>query len=145
MKGDPEKSLSISDSKIDVSLGAFKRQVPRYLLAGGSAFSTDSALYFLFIGQGITYAPAKGASFLLGTIVAYLLNKYFTWEKKTKSAVETVQFFMLYGTTLFLNVSVNSIVLKMLSEKATIIAFICATATSTVINFIGQKWWVFRV
>jgi putative flippase GtrA len=86
---------------------------------------------------------SKGISFLLGTVVAYIINKYWTFEKKEKSYREMFQFGILYSFTLGANVSANKIVLD-LSNNTIILGFIVATGISTILNFFGQKWWVFR-
>jgi putative flippase GtrA len=86
---------------------------------------------------------SKGISFLLGTVVAYIINKYWTFEKKEKSYREMFQFGILYGFTLGANVLVNKIVLD-LSNNTIILGFIVATGVSTILKFVGQKWWVFR-
>ena len=85
---------------------------------------------------------AKAISFLLGTVVAFVINKYWTFEKHEKSYKEMLQFGILYSTTLGANVLTNKIVLS--KTEIVFLAFIIATGVSTVLNFIGQKWWVFR-
>ncbi len=92
-----------------------------------------------------SHSPAKAVSFLSGTVVAYLLNKYWTFEKHRHSYAEMAKFLALYLTTLAANVGVNQLAIFLLPPPFNVpIAFLAATGTSTVLNFIGQKWWVFR-
>lgn len=121
----------------------FKRQLLRFLLVGSTTVLIDFLVYTILIN--ILPIPAsKIVSFLSGTVFAYFANKLWTFEKVGISHKELVSFFILYGITLFINVSINQAVLHFLPD-AILIAFLAATGTSTVLNFIGQKWWVFRL
>ncbi len=118
------------------------KEIGRFLIAGFSAVATDLFLYYmLFSIWG--HAASKAASFISGSIVAYLLNKYWTFEQEKKSYWEMVKFTILYALTLGANVSVNKMSLVIFPEEV-FFAFLAATGTSTVLNFIGQKWWVFK-
>ena len=121
----------------------FKKQLARFIVVGCAAVATDFVFYFVLLNL-IPHAPAKTISFIAGTIVAYIFNKYWTFEKPDKSHTEMFQFFILYTLTLGANVGVNAITLHFFPEY-TLLAFFCATGTSTVLNFIGQKWWVFKI
>lgn len=132
-----------------------KKQVRRFLVAGCGAVGTDTAVYFLLVHNFIDhvgYDFAKFISFLSGTFVAFVVNKYWTFESTRRSFFEVAAFLILYMTTLGLNVSVNRIALDIglnyleeVSRNLTIVAFLAATGTSTVVNFLGQKYWVFRI
>ena len=121
-------------------MSQLKREMSRFLVAGFCAVGTDMGSYFLLL-KVLPHDYSKGISFLLGTIVAYCINKYWTFEKKTKSYSEMGKFSLLYLSTLAVNVLVNQIVLN--SFQSTILAFLMATGVSALLNFIGQKWWVF--
>jgi len=122
-------------------MSQIKKELKRFLVAGISAVGTDLATYYLLLNF-LDTDMAKAISFLLGTIVAFIINKYWTFEKHDKSYKEIVKFGLLYSSTLGANVITNKIVLDIFS--ITLIAFLIATGVSTVLNFIGQKWWVFK-
>ncbi|MBF0508714.1 MAG: GtrA family protein [Deltaproteobacteria bacterium] len=134
------------------------REMIRFIVSGCSAVATDMGSYYFLI-RILSYSPAKAISFILGTIVAYLLGKYWTFEQPARSLGEVVRFLLLYLATLGVNVGVNELVLifypkivavtylKMIPityPKAVVVAFFMATGTSATLNFIGQKWWVFK-
>lgn len=119
-----------------------KREVPRFLVAGGLAVLTDLAVYYLLI-LALPYYLSKGISFITGAVVAFVINKLWTFNKKEKSFAEIVKFVLLYLATLGANVLVNQLVL-FIFPTFVFLGFLCATGTSTVLNFIGQKWWVFK-
>lgn len=114
----------------------------RFLVCGGSAALTDFVTYYLFL-LFISYSPAKALSFICGAIVAYFANKYFTFEQVGRSYSEAGRFAMLYITTFAINVGTNKAALMVLGNY-TLVCFLIATGITTVCNFIGQKFFVFR-
>jgi putative flippase GtrA len=118
-----------------------KKELRRFLIAGIIAVGTDISAYF-FMLQYIQHDIAKTISFLLGSIAAFLINKYWTFKKYAKSYMEILSFMVLYTATLGTNVMVNKYLISV--TGLIFFAFIIATSVSTVINFIGQKFWVFR-
>lgn len=118
------------------------KQLSRFIIAGCSAVVTDCGVYFMLL-QVMSPNISKTISFLSGTIVAYIINKYWTFEQPKKSGAEASKFWVFYLMTLAINVETNKLVLS-ITNQSVIWAFIIATGTSTVLNFIGQKWWVFK-
>ena len=118
-----------------------KKQLKRFLVAGFSAVGTDLITYYILLNF-LHHDIAKTISFLLGTVVAFVINKYWTFEKHEKSYKEMWQFGVLYATTLGANVITNRFIVD--TTEIVFLAFLIATGVSTVLNFIGQKWWVFR-
>jgi putative flippase GtrA len=114
----------------------------RFIIAGIGAVATDLLFYRTAL-LSIPHAPAKGVGFLAGTVVAYLLNKYWTWQQPKKSNREAIRFIALYAGTFIANIAINQLTI-FLSHDAIYLGFFMATGTSTVLNFIGQKFWVFQ-
>jgi putative flippase GtrA len=94
---------------------------------------------------------SKSLSFIIGSLVTYNLNKFWTWKQKDRSNRRFVKFYTLYGASLIINVFANKLALYFLLEKVMfetlphkfVFAFAFATGTSAVFNFTGQKLWVF--
>lgn len=122
-------------------MSKIKKELKRFLVAGLSAVGTDLVTYYILLNF-LPHDIAKAISFLLGTMVAFIINKYWTFEKHEKSYGEIFKFALLYSITLGANVVTNNLVLEYTS--LVFVAFLVATGVSTVLNFIGQKWWVFR-
>lgn len=131
-----------------------RRELRSFIIIGIIATLLDFTLYTLF-QQVVTYSIAKTFSFLCGTLFTYLLNKFITFKQSKHSTKEAAKFITLYGSTLVANVTVNSLMIMLISthlngylfithEVTIIISFIAATSVSTVLNFIGQKFWVFK-
>ena len=119
-----------------------KKELSRFIVAGFSAVGTDASTYALML-KWLDEPFAKGISFILGSIVAFIINKYWTFESKSLSMSEMVTFSVLYLFTLFVNVTVNQGVL-MINPLWYFLAFLVATGSSTILNFIGMKFWVFK-
>ena len=124
-------------------MNKFKKELRRFLIAGLTAVGTDFITYYIilnFLHRDIDIA--KTLSFILGTVVAFVVNKYWTFERYEKSYKQIFQFTILYSTTLFVNVMVNRLILDF--AELFFLAFLIATGASTILNFAGQKWWVFK-
>lgn len=124
-------------------MNTLKKEMKMFILAGFSAVATDMSTYYLLFNF-FGHSPAKAISFISGSAVAYVLNKYLTFEQKRKSYSEVLRFGMLYMTTLGVNVFVNKLSLTFLFGWV-FTAFLLATGASTVLNYLGQKFWVFKV
>ena len=121
---------------------SLKKELPRFLVAGFSAVGTDYVSYMLMLNW-LNEPVSKGVSFIFGSVVAFLINKYWTFESAPHSLKEIASFILLYLSTLIANVTVNQLVLLYFPVMI-LMAFLMATATSTVLNFMGMKYWVFK-
>jgi putative flippase GtrA len=129
-------------------------------------------LFYHWYDQWLPPLFSKGLAFSSATLFVYFMNKFWTFKQPLHSRREISAFFALYTVSMLVNTSVNSFCLQflptvhhqlMLASNPTdgvtvlllsvfshvrsmkVIAFLMATATSTVINFIGQKFWVFEL
>ncbi|MNI67871.1 GtrA-like protein [compost metagenome] len=118
-----------------------RKQIIRFLVAGTTAVLTDSLIYYWLI-HIFSFSISKAISFLVGTLFSFGINKFWTFEQKEKSIQHVWKFAVLYFSTFVLNVLINTVYLGYFPGQY-VAAFIVATGVSTVVNFIGQKWWVF--
>tara|TARA_B110000503_G_scaffold620_1_gene866 strand:+ start:2084 stop:2452 length:369 start_codon:yes stop_codon:yes gene_type:complete len=122
-------------------MNKLKKELKCFLIAGLSAVGTDFVTYYVMLNF-LHHDLAKTLSFILGTLVAFVINKYWTFESYEKNYKQIFQFIILYSTTLFVNVVVNRLVLDF--TELVFLAFLIATGASAILNFVGQKWWVFK-
>jgi putative flippase GtrA len=108
------------------------------------------ATYWALLGP-IGPSPAKAVSFLCACCVAYLLNKFWTFKAEKHSWTEISKFIGLYTGTFLTNIAVNKLVIVALPELSPALnpytfqlGWLLATSVSTIINYFGQKFWVFR-
>lgn len=137
-----------------------RKQLVKFTLIGVLAVLVDLCCYYLLLNllpeKLLTVvsneAVSKCISFLCGMTVTYSLNKLWTWKKRDRSKMRMVKFSALYGFSLGMNVASNSFFLFILHQNSDIIdlpykyliAFVGATGLSACINFVGQKFWVFK-
>lgn len=117
------------------------KELQRFLIVGFSAVGADGLVYFALINTLDTNL-SKMISFVSGSVLAFLLNKFWTFENSAPVRVQILKFSILYISTLFVNNYTNSAFLNMFGN--TVFAFLVATGVSTVLNFLGQKFWVFK-
>lgn len=128
-----------------------RRQVARFLVVGVAATLADALVYsglLATVWPG-AHDAAKGAAFVVGTLVSYTLNKRWTFGVRERSGRQAGAFFSLYALSFGLNVGTNRAALELLTRVlappvASTVAFVVATGASTVTNFLGQRYWVFR-
>ena len=118
----------------------------RFLLVGGVSFSVDTCLYFSGLHIGLNTALSKAISFASGMVVAFVLNKRYTFQTR-EGQYGKASFVTIYGASLLINISVNSLLLRELNGAllpSEWTAFLVATLISVAINFFGLKYVVFR-
>jgi putative flippase GtrA len=142
------------------SFSDVKKQLIKFTLIGVLAVLVDLVCYYVLLNvlpeQLFDRVPnesvAKFFSFLCGMSVTYTFNKLWTWKKRDSSKARMTKFMLLYGFSLGMNVASNSFFLFVLHGFSDIlnlpykyfIAFVGATGLSASINFLGQKFWVFK-
>jgi len=122
-----------------------KSEIKRFLVVGFTTVFIDMLVYFACVQLGINLDLSKGIGFIAGTIFAYFANKLWTFSV-SGGYKQFIGFLVLYTMTLGVNVGVNWGVLSLFStSKITYIgAFLVATASSAILNFIGMKFIVFQ-
>lgn len=118
------------------------KELLRFLVGGGSAVIVDFILYRVLVHFGVDLSASKAISYVAGAAVGFVLNKFWTFECKKLSITEVLRYILLYACSAVANTVVNLVVMGVTS--ITIFAFLCATGVSTIINFLGQKFFVFR-
>jgi len=144
------------------ALSENKKQLTKFVLIGGLAVLTDLACYYVFLniiptnafaGRLDNEAVSKTLSFLCGLSVTYWFNKRWTWRRKDRDNRRLAKFLLTYGISLVLNVGINSGLLHLLHEQPMfagvqfkyLIAFVGATGFCSAFNFVGQKFWIFKL
>lgn len=120
-----------------------RKELLRFLVGGGSAVATDYCIYQMGMRLiGLEQPLAKGISFLCGSAVGFVINKLWTFESRSFQAGELLRYALLYTVTAVLNALVNQAAVSVIPIE--IFGFLCATGVSTILNFLGQKFFVFR-
>ena len=124
-----------------------KKELKIFILIGVCTVIIDYLTYSAILTYTLSNKEiAKGVSFIVGTIFAYFGNRSITFSNTSHHKNSFIYFLVLYLTTLFLNIFINSYILKVAGETFVgyKIAFLVATVFSAASNFIGMKFFVFK-
>ena len=119
-----------------------KQEILKFLVGGGTAVIVDFFTYKIFMMLALERTIAKRLSFICGSIVGFIINKYWTFKSPKFQIKEILKYTVLYILTAFINSQVNKYTLLLFGNE--MFAFLCATGVSTILNFLGQKFLIFR-
>ena len=118
-------------------------EIIKFIVVGVLAVLIDGTTYALMVrALGFEQGLSKRVSFILGSIWAFFANKRYTFNSPAPARKEIILFSILYITTYFVNGWIHDITWKI--SDMDWLSFLTATATSTVINYLGQKFVVFH-
>ena len=120
----------------------FYRQFVSYSMIGIISLLIDIIVYVLLSDFFlISKSLSKIISFILASINSFLGNKIFTFKLKSYNFREPMKFILLYSVSLIANSSTHDFFLNVFDG---FLPFIIASIVSIIINFGGQKLWVFK-
>lgn len=143
-------------------------ELTKFGIVGGICFGLDLGMYYgLTEFAGMPTFVAKSVSVISATFVNYYLNKTWTWGHSNRDTKRFARYLLLYAISGLLNVVSNEIFLRVLPDNEfsmvilkhngeilrnfltikldKFLAVIGATIVGMIVNFLGQKLWVFRV
>jgi putative flippase GtrA len=125
-----------------VKIKLFYRQFMSYSMIGIISLLIDIIVYILLSDFFlISKSLSKIISFILASINSFLGNKIFTFKLKSYNFREPMKFILLYSVSLIANSSTHDFFLNVFDG---FLPFIIASIVSIIINFGGQKIWVFK-
>lgn len=125
----------------------FDRERITFLIVGVSTVLVDLFAYsLLYVVLAQPLSAAKSIGFIVGAAFSYWANGRFTFPHNVTHQTAVWRFALLYSITLGVNVIMNKAVVGALAPLSTAfaIAFFFATAASTIANYLGMKFLVFR-
>ena len=117
-------------------------QFIKYCFSGFIGTLVDYIVYIFLLNIGVSISVSKIASFIIGNFSSFTLNKYFIFMKKRWHVLEIKKYIILTAIVLVTNVTVNSTMIFLTNNID--ISFLCALTAHLIVNFVGQKIWVFR-
>jgi putative flippase GtrA len=125
-----------------VKIKLFYRQFLSYSMIGIISLLIDLIVYILLSEVFlISKSLSKIISFILASINSFLGNKIFTFKLISYNFREPMKFIILYSISLIANSSTHDFFLNVFDG---FLPFIIASIVSVIINFSGQKLWVFK-
>jgi putative flippase GtrA len=139
------KLLAVADMSALTPL-SLKTQVLRFVATGGFSAIVDYGIYTALHALGLALDPAKAISFVAGTLTAYLINRRWTFQAPASRA-RFLAVMALYAVTFTVQVGLNHVLLQFFDGRPAKMpaAFVIAQGTATVLNFIVQRVWIFRL
>ncbi len=121
------------------------KELKNFLKVGILAVLIDYLVYYLLANLFLDITQAKVIGFISGTAFAFLANRNVTFKNLDNIWTQLYKFFILYSISLFINVTINNILLNFLNDlyNKKQFSFLFATSASAIINFIGMKYFVF--
>jgi len=125
------------------------RQLVRFTVSGGFAALVDFGILSALMAVGLNYTPAKAASWVVGTLTAYAINRRWTFGADA-SARRFVATMVLYGVTFAAQVGLFAVAYPFACARienellARVVAFVVAQGVASLINFIVQRRVIFR-
>ena len=118
------------------------KQFLSYSTIGFISLIIDALVYIIlsdifFISKSLS----KIISFIVGSVNSFIGNKLFTFRAKSFNYKEPVKFILIYSVSLIVNSSTHDFFLNVFEGFS---PFIIASIFSIIINFGGQKLWVFK-
>ena len=118
-----------------------KKEVIRFSFAGLMVGAIDFGTYFGLV-HFLSINVSKAIAFTVAGIVAYFLNKYFTFRHNRPRGVLS-QYILVNLIALIINVIMNRVILNIF-PGAVLPALVSAALSSALFTFVCFKWWVFK-
>ena len=126
------------------------KSIPKFLLVGVLNTLVGAGIMFLLYNvAGWGYWPSTAANYLVGGILSFFLNKYFTFQNRERSAAQVLRF--------ILTVAVCALVAYGLAKPAVRwvlagygervqenVAMLAGMVLYTGLNYFGQRFFAFR-
>lgn len=121
-------------------------EVRRFLAVGITSTAIDLVSYRALLWAAVGISPAKAAGFVAGSMFGYFAHRLWTFRAAEGGGQSVVGFTSLYAFSMAVNVTVNGEIFATLNPwwGARGAAFLVATATVAVLNFLGMKFVVFK-
>ena len=124
--------------------------VPRFLLVGViNTLVGCGAMFLLYNAAHWSYWAASAANYVLGGVVSFFLNKYFTFRRREWSWRQVVRFAVNVAVCWLLAYGLaKPLVLRLLAGEALWLqenaAMVVGMCLYTGLNYLGQRFFAFR-
>ena len=118
----------------------------RFIIVGGLNTAIGTTVMFVAYYLGLGYWISTALNYIVGSIFSYFANKYFTFHSNTKDRKELIRFVVNIVVCYFIAYGVaKPIIIQILgSGFIDYVSMILGMLIFIVINYLGQKFYVFR-
>ena len=108
-----------------------------------------SVMFLLYNFAGVNYWISSAANYIVGSIVSYVLNKYFTFNNKEKSVKQIVKFVVNISLCYFLAYGIAKPAVELMLTPLSVtvkenLAMLVGMGLFVIFNYIGQRFFVFK-
>jgi len=123
---------------------SLSRQFLRFAAVGATGTAVQYAVLWAGVSWfGISAVAASAIGYVLGSVVNYILNYFFTFDSK-KSHVETAsKYYAVLGVGWCLNLALMALFVNVLAWNYWI-GQVITTGIGLIWNFLGSRFWAFR-
>ena len=109
----------------------------------------SGAMFLLYNFAGCSYWFSSAANYVIGGIVSFFLNKYFTFQNKERSFSQIVKFIICIAVCYFIAYGLAKPAAEILLEAQSTaikenVAMAAGMGIYTVLNYIGQRFFAFE-
>lgn len=119
----------------------------RFIIVGCLNTAIGTTVMFVAYYCGLGYWISTALNYIVGSIFSYFANKYFTFHSKTKDKKELLRFVVNIVVCYFIAYGVaKPIIIRVLGSRngfADYVSMILGMLIFIVINYLGQKFYVF--
>lgn len=117
----------------------------KFTAVGGLSTILNYSLFFLgYRHFGIAYVPAAAIGYIAGVLLGFTLNKYWTFQSESRRHLRDIAAYALvYTVSLVLGLGILHSLVRFLDMEP-LVANILTIGITTMMNFLGTKFFVFR-
>lgn len=113
----------------------------KFITVGVGSVASDYLAYHSLMALGANMSVAKGVSYLSIALLAFIVNKRWTFESDRFIKSELLRYAAMCAFSTGVNVAVNKAVMTLFGVR--LLAFLAAFGSSSIANFLGMKFFVF--
>lgn len=106
-------------------------------------------MFVLYNFFSVSYWVSSAANYVVGSILSYFLNKYFTFQNKEKSLMQIIRFIINIAACYLLAYGaakpfVTMVLLRMNEKVQGNVSMLVGMCLFVILNYFGQRWFVFK-
>lgn len=124
-----------------------KREVAFFVANGLISVAIAYWVYRILVSGGLSIELSNGLAYLSGMVYGFLANKKLAFrDASAVSSGMLTRYVLWHAFTLMVNVGVNSALLAVIGSWVfgLTISFLLAISITTVLNYLGLKYFVFK-
>ena len=126
----------------------FSSTFVRFFIVGVINTVVGTAVMFLLYWAGAGYWISSAANYIVGSIVSYFLNKYYTFKDRKHSPWQALWFAIHIGISYYVSHAVAKPIGEWLLPGTSLemqesVAMLIAMGLFVILNYLGQKYIVF--